>query len=187
MTTRTRLLSTLATLGLLGSCGTEPDLQLEPDLIIPDELSNRYGFVMTIGDRAQLDIVLRDASTGQEMSGYTIVWTSSSPGVATVDQTGLVVAVGAGATTIDASVPNQVQISNELGQSGTAAGHLVPTMVSGNVALGSLTVGGQHTCGIGLDAVAYCWGDNDEGQLGIRSTGTPVNTPVIVAGQTDGP
>lgn len=46
---------------------------------------------------------------------------------------------------------------------------------------GSLTLGDSHTCGITIDHVAYCWGANDHGQLGIGNTKRQT-LPVAVAG-----
>jgi alpha-tubulin suppressor-like RCC1 family protein len=42
---------------------------------------------------------------------------------------------------------------------------------------------GRHTCGVTIDNLAYCWGDNDNGQLG---DGTINNhrKPTPVAGAT---
>jgi alpha-tubulin suppressor-like RCC1 family protein len=46
-----------------------------------------------------------------------------------------------------------------------------------------LTVGATHICGVTTTNVAYCWGSNDQGQLGIGSTSTvPLRTPQLVAG-----
>jgi len=45
----------------------------------------------------------------------------------------------------------------------------------------SLTAGATHTCGLTSDGIAYCWGDNDQGELG---DGTRIRrfTKVAVAG-----
>jgi alpha-tubulin suppressor-like RCC1 family protein len=39
-----------------------------------------------------------------------------------------------------------------------------------------------HTCGVTPDNKAYCWGDNENSQLGIGHGGIPVSQPVAVAG-----
>ncbi len=41
---------------------------------------------------------------------------------------------------------------------------------------------GHFTCGVTLDDVAYCWGENEFGQLGIGSSGVLSWAPVPVAG-----
>jgi len=56
----------------------------------------------TIGQSAQLTATVKDA-TGGTLIGRTITWTSANTAVATVSNTGLVNAVGAGSTTISAS------------------------------------------------------------------------------------
>jgi alpha-tubulin suppressor-like RCC1 family protein len=45
-----------------------------------------------------------------------------------------------------------------------------------------LAVGYQHTCALDETGVAYCWGQNDTGQLGFNST-SDRGAPVPVAGQ----
>jgi alpha-tubulin suppressor-like RCC1 family protein len=51
-------------------------------------------------------------------------------------------------------------------------------------ALGSTVVevsaGEAHTCARTRDGTLWCWGDNDDGQLGINSTDTPQPEPVQV-------
>jgi alpha-tubulin suppressor-like RCC1 family protein len=57
----------------------------------------------------------------------------------------------------------------------------VPVAASGEVALASLTVGSDHTCGLTASGAAYCWGGNSSGQLGDGTT-LPRRTPVPVLG-----
>jgi alpha-tubulin suppressor-like RCC1 family protein len=56
-----------------------------------------------------------------------------------------------------------------------------PTRVSGGLQFSQLSPGRDHTCGLALDDRAYCWGENQNGQLG---DGTKTNrfSPVAVAG-----
>lgn len=46
----------------------------------------------------------------------------------------------------------------------------------------AVTAGYQHTCAIKLDGTLWCWGRNDNGQLGIASTDAERDTPTQVAG-----
>lgn len=45
----------------------------------------------------------------------------------------------------------------------------------------AMSVGDYHTCAITLDNLAYCWGANGSGQLGIGNYTTPVKTPTAVS------
>ncbi len=64
---------------------------------------------------------------------------------------------------------------------GTTENREEPTPVSGGLLFQTLVAGhGDHTCGLSLDGLIFCWGANDEGQLGNGSNvGSTV--PVRVA------
>ena len=47
----------------------------------------------------------------------------------------------------------------------------VPVPVSTNLKFQSISAGQRHTCAITVDAAAYCWGANDQGQAGGGTTG----------------
>ena len=69
----------------------------------------------------------------------------------------------------------------ELGNSTTTASTAFAVPVAGNLKFRSLAAGMLHTCGIGTDNNVYCWGDDQDGQLGIgyHSLGlNPDNTTV---------
>ncbi len=75
--------------------------------------------------------------------------------------------------------------------SGVAAGGTAFTLSGTNLGqyMGNLSSGGWHNCGINAGGLAYCWGNNGNGQLGdgtttSRSTQTPVNTSGVLAGKT---
>jgi len=68
------------------------------------------------------------------------------------------------------------------GFSGEFGCSIEPTPVSGGLTFASVTAGGWHTCGVTTGGLAYCWGDNRNGQLGDGSR-TQSATPVRVAGQ----
>jgi len=65
-------------------------------------------------------------------------------------------------------------------------GSTTPTALADAPFFQSMWVGSRHACGLDLQGVAYCWGDNFRGQLGIgvvgatlwsrRQTPTPVAT-----------
>jgi alpha-tubulin suppressor-like RCC1 family protein len=58
----------------------------------------------------------------------------------------------------------------------------VPVAVAGGHLFSALVTSRNHTCGITRPAgAAYCWGDNDYGQLG-NGTKTDASTPVAVLG-----
>lgn len=58
---------------------------------------------------------------------------------------------------------------------------LVPTTVAGSLTFRTISAGGQHSCGISTDSLAYCWGANTSGQLGDSSQ-IDRPTPVLVRG-----
>jgi alpha-tubulin suppressor-like RCC1 family protein len=60
--------------------------------------------------------------------------------------------------------------------------HSTPVQVGGGLTFVSLTAGTAHTCGLTSAGVAYCWGDNSFGELGIGSAGGEAGAPVAVGG-----
>jgi len=59
---------------------------------------------------------------------------------------------------------------------------LAPVPVAGNRIWTALVAGRAHTCGVDSAGDAYCWGRNDEGQLGIGPSRTNEYVPVPVSG-----
>jgi alpha-tubulin suppressor-like RCC1 family protein len=57
--------------------------------------------------------------------------------------------------------------SGQLGDSTHVARRLRPVRVAGGRGYRQLDAGWAHTCGIGSDSRAYCWGKGDVGQLGV--------------------
>jgi alpha-tubulin suppressor-like RCC1 family protein len=70
--------------------------------------------------------------------------------------------------------------SNVAGQLGTDApignSSSRPVPVAGRITFMNVTAGAYHTCGLSSDGVAYCWGLDDEGQLG-DGVGVHILTP----------
>ena len=74
---------------------------------------------------------------------------------------------------------------NGAGQLGdeTTAQRLTPTRVhAGGLKFRRVTAGASFVCGETANDLAYCWGANQSGQLGIGTTATTVLKPVPVSG-----
>jgi alpha-tubulin suppressor-like RCC1 family protein len=68
----------------------------------------------------------------------------------------------------------------QIGNGGTLR-TVVPSMVSQDMRFGSIAAGLSHSCALARGSgVAWCWGDNDQGQLGDRTI-APHPTPVRAA------
>jgi hypothetical protein len=78
-------------------------------------------------------------------------------------------------------------LAGELGDSNHTTA-LAPTRVVGDLTFVALTAGrssggtGDHTCGLTADGSAYCWGGNDNGELGNGTIGGAGWTPQLVVG-----
>lgn len=57
-----------------------------------------------------------------------------------------------------------------------------PQAVVGNLTFASISAGGPTTCGLTPTGQAYCWGSNQFGRLGIGSTISGSNVPLLVSG-----
>jgi alpha-tubulin suppressor-like RCC1 family protein len=68
----------------------------------------------------------------------------------------------------------------ELGN-GTNTNTNVPVAVSGGYTFAVVSAGYGQTCGVATPgATYYCWGNNDEGQVG-NGTNTNTNVPVAIS------
>ena len=116
------------------------------------------------GATQQFVAIVRDRQ-GNVMSAD-VTWASSDEAVATVNQTGLATAIADGVATITATSE---------GISGIAT----LTVVDARVVV--LDAGRGHSCAVALDGRAFCWGRNDQGQLG-DGTLSDRRSPVAVLG-----
>jgi alpha-tubulin suppressor-like RCC1 family protein len=69
----------------------------------------------------------------------------------------------------------------QLGTGATSTNNPLPVPVTGGMKFSDLTAGDSHTCALGRDGEAYCWGNNVTGQLGDGTT-TGRTSPVLVLG-----
>jgi alpha-tubulin suppressor-like RCC1 family protein len=75
--------------------------------------------------------------------------------------------------------------ANDDGQLGTGTiepSVLTPARVDLKAPLTSMSAGGGHTCAITTSREAYCWGNNEAGQLGTPIAGVRSPTPIPVSG-----
>src|SRR5689334_4648948 len=98
-------MSAVATLALLAGCGGssgDPPTGQPPVTPVASVTIGAPAMSVTVGGTLQLAATLRDQS-GNVLSGRTVAWTTSNPGVASVSSTGLVTGVATGSTTIRAT------------------------------------------------------------------------------------
>jgi len=58
-----------------------------------------------------------------------------------------------------------------------------PVPVQGGLTFTAIAAGGSHVCGLSGDGIAYCWGNNRQGQLGVADSSVVTSTkPLAVAG-----
>jgi alpha-tubulin suppressor-like RCC1 family protein len=67
---------------------------------------------------------------------------------------------------------------------GTVFDRTVPTAVSGSLEFELIDVGAPHTCALGTDGSAYCWGLNELGQLGDGTFTQRLEPTPVLGGHT---
>src|SRR5436309_2831529 len=130
-----------------------------------------------------------DLHIGRPGGGYTLL--ATAPGLAgamsVAFRIGLTItALSAGdhtcaVTTVGASYCWGFNSAGQLGDGTTdRKSRPVLVIVPAGVRFAAVSAGGDHTCGVTAGGTAYCWGCNNDGQLGDGTTASSA-TPVLVA------
>jgi hypothetical protein len=111
------------------------------------------GYSLLVGDSVPFSAIMRNA-VGVPAEQHRVTWTSSSPAIATVDESGVVIGRSSGyalitATADDKVVESAVVVSDPGGQSYRA-----------------LSAGGVNACLMTAERSAFCFGEGIFGQLG---------------------
>ncbi|MDX2192996.1 MAG: hypothetical protein NW201_06555 [Gemmatimonadales bacterium] len=110
---------------------------------------------------------------------------ASDPGFRTISAGG---AYACGLTPSDALFcwgrPTTQNSGNVFGDASFTSIVTQPTRVQGSRTYRAISLGASHACGIasGADSTLWCWGENDEGEIGDGTTGGQRNAPTLVAG-----
>lgn len=84
-----------------------------------------------------------------------------------------------GVTAADEAYCWGANADGQLGDGSLGTDRPAPVAVSGNLGLVQVSAGGSHTCAVSTSGDVYCWGANDQGQLGTGGTGAGSDVPVL--------
>jgi alpha-tubulin suppressor-like RCC1 family protein len=135
--------------------------------VVSVKIAPETGTVL-LGTRVQFVVAGID-SFGWVVRAPSVTWSSSDTAVAEITPSGSVTTLSTGAVTISARWSRGVA---------TAA------LTVKTVSFASISAGVFHTCAVTTEGEAYCWGDNDKGELGaeLLSPRQSSPSPVRVAG-----
>jgi hypothetical protein len=159
----------LALLIVLAACGggdtpTEPAKPVVRSIqLTPDSIGATMGQTVTIAATLTADAGYAGSSA--------VLWRSSNADIASLaGSNGVFTARSPGVATITAMAAADTMVRR------TAKVAVTGFMLS------EISAGGGHTCGLAADGTAYCWGNNEYGQLGLGSVSDDVLIPAAVAG-----
>jgi alpha-tubulin suppressor-like RCC1 family protein len=155
---RSNAVSVVVAALLLGGCGGGDNVGLEKPVSTVTVTPTTSTLIP--GGTVQLQAATKDAD-GAILPGREITWSSSDNAIATVSATGLVTGVADGSATITATSE---------GQSGSA---VIAVATPTGLNFAAVSAGFGHTCGVTAGGAAYCWGENDYGELGVGTTTGP--------------
>ncbi len=104
-----------------------------------------------VGMSTPVPIALRD-DFGNEIPPSRVTWSVAATDLATVNDLGVLTGIAQGRTELTVEVDG--------------ATATFPLQVSPPLRLERLFVGNSHACGLRVDGEAFCWGNNNLGQLG---------------------
>jgi alpha-tubulin suppressor-like RCC1 family protein len=128
-----------------------------------------------IGDTAQLVVTGFDRFGAERaLSPDVLEWSSANQLVASIDANGKVTAHGRGATILSARYEDEYVTARLIVQD--------PSPGTPGFELAEVKAGGSHTCGASAAGTAYCWGDNEYGEVGSGEVGWQASVPHRVSG-----
>jgi alpha-tubulin suppressor-like RCC1 family protein len=134
--------------------GSVATLRIAPDSTAVDSGASR-SFVALVTD-----------SLGNVVSGASVAWQSSNPGVLAVSATGVATGLTSG---------NALVIASSGGAADTATVAVVP------FALRAVSVDSEYTCATSVGLAGYCWGRRVAGVLGTTTVGGNQPLPGAIA------
>jgi alpha-tubulin suppressor-like RCC1 family protein/uncharacterized protein YjdB len=144
------------------------------------------------GGSAQLAVTLRDAA-GNVLPGRPVAWSSSSPSVATVSSSGLVIGVAAGSTTITASSEGVDGTGTVAVDPGSAVAAIVISPGNAVLTIGTglqLTATARDAAGNPLTAHAFTWRSSNPNLARVSESGivsgVAFGGPVTITAATEG-